>query len=138
MTSSGLRASRVALTLLTSVTVLGGAPFSVRAQTPPSAGADSWELARQFAPVLVFHPREAFFPSSPVLSEECEIQTLTCARRALGRGIVTRIGDYQAMSLARKLQTATLYFSVRQTGPDAANPASLEADTMGVSRKRLP
>src|SRR6476646_6759789 len=44
-----------------------GAP-ALRAEQPHLTAEDQARLARQFAPVLVFHSAEKFFPASPFFS----------------------------------------------------------------------
>ncbi|MFC2172182.1 hypothetical protein ACFLU6_06070 [Acidobacteriota bacterium] len=76
-------------------------------------------LAERFAPVLVFHPDEQFFPSSPLFSlsqgplDECSIVDI------LGTPEQRR-EKYLSLTLHEKARTTTVYYRVhklpRQTG----------------------
>ncbi len=82
-------------------------------------------LAEEFAPVLVFHPQEEYFPSSPLFSLE-NAAVGPSARdgsenlRRLGT-TKTRTQLYRSLSLAEKERLAKLHyraFSLRQEGSE--------------------
>jgi hypothetical protein len=64
-------------------------------------------LARRFAPVLVFHPDEKYFPSSPLFA--LTANTSESAASLLGTP-ESRTARYEALTLDEKAKLATVYY----------------------------
>ena len=73
---------------------------------------DEQRIAERFAPVLVFHPEEDYFPTSPLFP-----LGLAADQPASGESPVSRLGtarsrreQYQALTLRQKAQISTVYY----------------------------
>ena len=84
------------------------------------SAAQQATVARAFAPTLVFHPLERYFPISPMLRLGAD-SVLAVARAGQGdqqtalaglEAWPTRVAGYRALSLAQKLQRAALGYRV--------------------------
>jgi hypothetical protein len=66
---------------------------------PAPSAAQQLAIARAFAPTLVFHPNEPYFPTSSMASDAIE-------------GWQARVAEYEALSTKAKLDRAALAFRV--------------------------
>src|SRR6185436_12895681 len=97
---------RAAIFCWTILCLLSAAAFAQSA--PPALTAEEeTRLAKQFAPVLVFHPDEKYFPCSPLFALDAKSTASTAT--VLGTP-ESRTARYQALSIAEKAQLATVYY----------------------------
>jgi hypothetical protein len=77
--------------------------------------AERAAIGRAFAPILVFHPLEDYFPTSPMFpfdsNELPELRGVPDVRSRMGSQI-TRVGQYRQLSTAEKLHHAALQYRV--------------------------
>jgi hypothetical protein len=90
--------------------------FALHAETLPSTAVptlpkltapEQARLAAQFAPVLVFHPEEEYFPTSPLYPLSTGSAN---SRLALLGTPESRIGAYRTLTLAEKEKLATVFY----------------------------
>ena len=74
-----------------------GVPSAARASSPLTP-AEQLSIARQFAPVLVFHPEEQYFPVSSLYESDSAVSD--------------RVDDYRALSRDGKLSLAAIGYRV--------------------------
>jgi hypothetical protein len=82
--------------------------LSGRALTPD----DERRLAERYAPALAFHPKEDYFPASPLFPLDlaaAEPSTSQSPASLLGNAR-SRREQYQALSMPQKAQLSTVYF----------------------------
>jgi len=97
---------RAAIFCWTILYLLPAAAFAQSA-APALTAEEETRLAKQFAPVLVFHPDEKYFPCSPLFALDAKSTASTAA--VLGTP-ESRTARYQALSIAAKAQLATVYY----------------------------
>ena len=90
---------RVFAALLFAILTLG-VPSAARAASPLTP-AEQLSIARQFAPLLVFHPDEEYFPVSSLFEADS--------------AVTDRVDHYRAMSLDGKLSLAAIGYRVFPT-----------------------
>jgi len=99
---------RLLIALVASLTVGVGSREALHAAEPPPplalSQAQQAAVAREFAPTLVFHPLEDYFPiSASFRSDDAETQV---------EGWRARVADYRTLSLEAKTQRAALAYRV--------------------------
>jgi hypothetical protein len=82
-------------------------PSTVGPTLPKLTAQEQARLAAQFAPVLVFHPEEKYFPTSPLYPLSSHS---TQSRLSLLGTPESRIGAYRALTLAEKEKLATVFY----------------------------
>jgi len=99
---------RTALALLI---VLVGLPCALPAQVPDLTAEETARIAEQFAPVLVFHVEEKYFPVNPLFSIESEVtgSGLGSLTPELGTA-ESRRDAYRALTLEQKAKLTTIYY----------------------------
>jgi len=83
------------------------------AATPQNSlsAEDQARLAREFAPVLVFHPDEEYFPSSPLFPLDDALPGSDRENRVSLLGTVrSRVRSYRALTPGEKAELATVYY----------------------------
>jgi hypothetical protein len=96
-----------ALLLFGSLALHAEAPAGGPATLPKLTRAEQASLAEQFAPVLVFHPEEQYFPTSPLFP----LSTETTESRLSSLGTPqSRIQDYRSLPLTEKGKLATVFY----------------------------
>jgi hypothetical protein len=99
---------RAALALLI---VLGGLPSALRAQVPNLTAEETTRIAEQFAPVLVFHAEEKYFPVNPLFSIESEVTGSAPGSLAPELGTPeSRRDAYRALTMEQKAKLTTIYY----------------------------
>jgi len=87
-----------------------GAP-ALRAEQPHLTAEDQARLARQFAPVLVFHSAEKFFPASPFFSLDTSEPSADKESTLRRLGTTTsRTEAYLELNLKEKENAATVFY----------------------------
>jgi len=96
--------------LITSISVA-----ELHAEEPILSAEKQARLAQQFAPVLVFHSAEKFFPASPLFSFDATAPTSDkeTTLRLLGT-TESRAADYLELNLAEKAKLATIHYRAYQ------------------------
>lgn len=100
---------------------------AVLAEEPQIPATVQARLAQQFAPVLVFHNDEKFFPVSPLFSFDTKapISDKESTLRRLGT-TESRSAAYLEMNLAEKAKVATVHYRAYPAKRDGRNVVVLE------------
>jgi hypothetical protein len=91
------------------VLALRPAPSFAQAATTELTSEEQSRLAAQYAPVLVFHPEEKYFPCSPLFALAT---TDTASLAALLGTPDSRTASYEALSIEEKAKLAKVYYRV--------------------------
>jgi hypothetical protein len=100
---------------------------AVLAEEPQIPANEQARLAQQFAPVLVFHSAEKFFPVSPLFSFDTKaaISDKESTLRRLGT-TESRTASYLEMNLAEKAKLATVHYRAYPAKRDGRSVVVLE------------
>ena len=91
--------------------ILAASPADLGAQQIRLTPEQQVRLAEQFAPVLVFHPEERYFPTSPLFPIESELKGIDAALPQTQLGTPeTRTAFYETLPLEEKAKIATVYY----------------------------
>lgn len=91
--------------------MLAGFPTVLRAQATEISPEEQSQLAEQFAPVLVFHADEGYFPTNPLFPLESPVKGSDPGLSVERLGTPeTRTAVYQALTLEEKAKIATVYY----------------------------
>jgi hypothetical protein len=90
-----------------SVTLHAETPSGVHETLPELTPPEQARLARQFAPVLVFHPEEQYFPTSPLFPLTTESRKSQLFSLGTPK---SRIQAYRSLPLAEKGRLATVFY----------------------------
>jgi hypothetical protein len=99
---------RAATRRLAALALAGALPAVV-----PLAPVQQAQFARRFAPLLVFHPAEQFFPCSPLADLDDGGRGRDVAGQSHLESIESRIRAYTALSQSAKLALATVFYNVQ-------------------------
>jgi hypothetical protein len=84
---------------------------ALRAQATDITPQEQARLAEQFAPVLVFHADERYFPTNPLFPIEFPVRGTDPGFPLARLGTPeTRTASYEALTLAEKAKIATVYY----------------------------
>jgi hypothetical protein len=99
----------IAIVLL--ILMLGGLTSELRAEDKDLPAAEQSQLAEQFAPVLVFHPDERYFPTNPLFPIEPAIMRDDAGLPFSILGTPdSRTAFYRELSIEEKAKIATVYY----------------------------
>lgn len=88
-----------------------GFPTGLRAQAVEISPEKQAQLAEQFAPVLVFHHDERYFPTNPLFPIESEVNGIEGGLLHTRLGTPdTRAAFYDGLTLEEKVKIATVYY----------------------------
>ena len=91
--------------------ILGDLPSALHAQAPDLTPGEQARLAEQFAPVLVFHTDEEYFPVNPLFSIESEITEAQPGSLVSVLGTPESRRDvYRAQRIEQKAKLTTIYY----------------------------
>ena len=91
--------------------MLGGLTSELRAEDRDLPAAEQSQLAEQFAPVLVFHPDERYFPTNPLFPTEPAMMRDDAGLPFSILGTPdSRTAFYRELSIEEKAKIATVYY----------------------------
>jgi len=92
-------------------------PATLHAQAPDLPADEQARLAEQFAPVLLFHKDEKYFPTHPLFPLQSEVKGTDAGLPASRLGTPdSRNAFYRALTIEQKTRMATLFYRAYPSG----------------------